>query len=65
MIAEGAAEWHQPNRDEVDSLVQATQEKYGYPVSPDSYSAGTWRLPPVLVLAWNVLYEDATRFTFA
>ena len=65
VIAEGVAEWHQPSRDEMGSLVQATQAKYGYLVSPDSYRAGTWRLAPVRVLAWNVLYEDATRFTFA
>jgi hypothetical protein len=65
VIAEGVAEWHRPNPDEISSLVEATQTKYGYPVSWDSYRAGTWRLAPVLVLAWNVLYEDATRFTFA
>ena len=44
VIAEGVAEWHQPSRDEISGLVQATQTKYGYPVSPDSYSAGIWRL---------------------
>jgi hypothetical protein len=26
------------------------------------YRPGTWRLPPARVLAWNVLYQDATRF---
>ena len=65
VIAEGTAEWYQPSPDEVSRLVEATQAKYGYPVSPESYSAGTWRLSPVRVLAWNVLYQDATRFTFA
>jgi Pyridoxamine 5'-phosphate oxidase len=65
VIVEGAAEWHQPSPEEISSLVEATRAKYGYPVSPDSYSAGTWRLSPGLVLAWNVLYQDATRFTIA
>jgi hypothetical protein len=63
VIAEGTAEWHQPTEDEVAHLVAATQAKYGYPASPDSYRGGTWRLAPVRVLAWNVLYRDATRFT--
>jgi hypothetical protein len=64
VIAEGTAEWHHPSEDEISGLVDATRSKYGYPASPDSYQAGTWRLRPVLVLAWNVLYQDATRFTF-
>jgi hypothetical protein len=57
--------WYQPSQDEISRLVEATRTKYGYPVSPDSYGAGTWRLSPKVVLAWNVLYQDATRFTFA
>jgi hypothetical protein len=65
VIAEGTAKWHQPSQDEIGRLVEATRTKYGYPVSPDSYSAGTWRLSPTVVLAWNVLYQDATRFTLA
>jgi pyridoxamine 5'-phosphate oxidase-like protein len=64
VIAEGVAEWHQPTEDEITGLVAATRTKYGYPASPDSYRSGIWRLAPVRVLAWNVLYEDATRFTF-
>ena len=36
-----------------------------YGVLPDSYRPGTWRLAPSVVLAWNVLYQDATRFTLA
>jgi hypothetical protein len=63
VIAEGIAEWYQPSQDEIGRLLQATQAKYGYSASPDSFSAGTWRLSPDLVLAWNVLYQDATRFT--
>jgi hypothetical protein len=65
VIAEGTAEWHQPSQAEISGLVKATQAKYGYPASPGSFSAGTWRLAPGLVLAWNVLYQDATQFTLA
>ena len=65
VIAEGTAEWCQPSQDEISRLVEATKAKYGYPASPDSFRAGTWRLSPGLVLAWNVLYQDATRFTLA
>ena len=65
VIAEGTAQWHRPGEDEISELVAATQAKYGYSGSPDAYRAGTWRLSPVVVLAWNVLYQDATRFTFA
>ena len=65
VIAEGTAEFHQPSREEISGLAAATQAKYGYPVSPDSYKAGIWRLSPERVLAWNVLYQDATRFRLA
>ena len=65
VIAEGTAEWCRPGQEEISRLVEATRTKYGYPVSADSYGAGTWRLSPTVVLAWNVLYQDATRFTLA
>jgi hypothetical protein len=58
-------EWCPPSQNEFSGLVGATQAKYGYPASPDSFSAGTWRLSPGRVLAWNVLYQDATRFMLA
>jgi hypothetical protein len=65
VIAEGTARWHQPSLEEIGRLVEATRAKYGYSASPDSYGAGTWRLSPGRVLAWNVLYQDATRFTLS
>ena len=65
VIAEGTADWYQPSEDETRQLAKASQAKYGYPVSPESYRPGTWRLVPAVVLAWNVLYQDATRFTLA
>ena len=64
VIVEGTAEWCTPSRDEASRLATAAQAKYGYPVSAKSYTGGTWRLLPRVVLAWNVLYEDATRFRF-
>jgi len=64
VIAEGTADWYQPSEDETRRLAKASQAKYGYPVSPESYRPGTWRLVPTVVLAWNVLYQDATRFSF-
>ena len=64
VIAEGTADWYQPSEDETRRLAKASQAKYGYHVSPESYRPGTWRLVPTVVLAWNVLYQDATRFSF-
>jgi hypothetical protein len=64
VIVEGAAEWYTPNEHEAGGLATATQEKYGYPTSPQWFTTGTWRLLPRVALAWNVLFEDATRFTF-
>ena len=34
------------------------------PQSAASYQEGMWRLQPVKVLAWTMLYVDATRFRF-
>lgn len=65
VIVEGTADWYLPSQDEAGRLAAATQEKYGYPMSPAAYTSGTWRLVPEVVLAWNVLFEDATRFRFA
>ena len=64
VIAEGTAEWHLPSADEARRLASATQAKYGFATPVESYRGGVWRLRPRVVLAWNVLYEDATRFTF-
>ena len=65
VIVEGVAEWWVPSADEAAGLAKASQAKYGYVASPHSYRQGVWRLWPRRVLAWTVLYEDATRFTFA
>jgi hypothetical protein len=65
-IAEGVAEWHLPSAaDEAAALAAAAKAKYGFGRSPEDYLTGTWRLRPATVLAWTVLHQDATRFTFA
>ena len=64
IIVEGTADWSAPTEDEATRLAEATQAKYGYPTSPASYTSGVWHLRPHMVLAWTVLYEDATRFRF-
>ncbi|MCW2804088.1 MAG: hypothetical protein QOF52_3387 [Propionibacteriaceae bacterium] len=63
VIAEGTADWYAPSAEQASRLAQATQAKYGYATSPESHTARTWRLLPQVVLAWNVLFQDATRFT--
>ncbi len=67
VIAEGTAEWVVPGDDEKRALAQAFKAKYakyGYPDNPDQYAHGTWRLRPTVVLAWERLDKDATRFRF-
>jgi hypothetical protein len=63
VIVEGFADWHRPGNDQATRLAQEAKAKYGYG-STRAYMSGVWRLRPVLVLAWTVLYEDATRFRF-
>ena len=64
-IVEGRAERHAPSESEAEALASASKSKCGYAPPPAAYRDGVWRLVPVTVLAWNVLYEDATRFRFA
>jgi Pyridoxamine 5'-phosphate oxidase len=67
VIVEGTAEWRTPGPDEARAIADATRIKYaryGYPANPDDYAAGMWGLRPAVVLAWDRLNVDATRFTF-
>ncbi len=64
VIVEGIADWHLPSDHQAARLAQEAQAKYGYGSTPRAYTSGVWRLRPLLVLAWTVLYEDATRFRF-
>ena len=64
----GHCRWHRRVDDAIENvaqrLVRASTAKYGYSQSAASYLAGAWRLQPVKVLAWTMLYVDATRFHF-
>ena len=67
VIVEGTAEWRTPDRDEAHRIADATRVKYaayGYPIDPDNYAAGVWGLRPAVVLAWEQLHVNATRFRF-
>ena len=64
VIVEGEVEWHLPATLQAAQLAAASKAKYGYGPPASTYRAGTWRLPASRILAWNVLYEDATRFVF-
>jgi Pyridoxamine 5'-phosphate oxidase len=64
VIVEGDAEWVTPSKAVAQRLAAAATAKYGYVQSAASYQEGVWRLQPVKVLAWTMLYVDATRFRF-
>jgi Pyridoxamine 5'-phosphate oxidase len=65
VILEGRADWHVPTPPDAASMAAASVAKYGYATPAEVYRAGVWRLSPVVVIAWTVLFEDATRFTFS
>ena len=64
VIVEGTAAWVMPSRAAARELAAASKAKYGWG-SASSYAGGVWLLRPARVLAWNTLFRDATRFTFA
>lgn len=67
IIVEGTAEKVAPPEDVAVRLAEASNRKYahyGMNATAASYTAGVWALKPSRVLAWNALYEDATRFDF-
>ncbi len=65
IIVEGACEEFVPDQSLAAQLSKHSRAKYGYGPDPASYAtAGSWRLRPATVLAWNRFPEDATRFTF-
>ena len=66
-IVEGRVQRIVPPRETAERLAAATNEKYahyGMNNTAEMYDSGIWALRPRRVLAWNLLYEDATRFTF-
>jgi Pyridoxamine 5'-phosphate oxidase len=64
VIVEGDAEWHTPDLVQAQRLADVANRKYSYGSTPESYLRGVWRIRPRTVIAWTVLYEDATRFAF-
>jgi hypothetical protein len=67
IIVEGSVEKIVPPRDLAQRLADATNVKYahyGMKNTAETYDSGIWALTPRRVLAWNVLFQDATRFTF-
>jgi hypothetical protein len=67
IIVEGVAKWRKPGDREARGIADATNLKYaayGYAVRPENYAPGVWGLRPNVVLAWDRLDLDATRFTF-
>jgi nitroimidazol reductase NimA-like FMN-containing flavoprotein (pyridoxamine 5'-phosphate oxidase superfamily) len=65
VIVEGEAEFVTPEPDLAQRLATASRAKYpAYGATADAYAGGVWRLRPSVVLAWDRLHVDATRFTF-
>jgi Pyridoxamine 5'-phosphate oxidase len=67
VIVEGVAEWREPSDDEARGIAETTNVKYaayGYAAKPGDYAGGVWGLRPSVVLAWDRLDVDATRFVF-
>ena len=67
VIVEGTARWRRPSDEEAGRIAETTRvkyAKYGYPANAEDYAAGVWGLSPAVVLAWERLDVDATRFVF-
>jgi hypothetical protein len=65
VIVEGEVRTMSPDEDLAARLVEASNAKYDFGQKVSDYvGAELLELRPHVVLAWNVLYRDATRFTF-
>jgi hypothetical protein len=68
IIVEGEARHVTTERETAERLAEISNVKYshyGLEITPDTYTtSGTWALSARRVLAWNTLFEDATRFIF-
>jgi nitroimidazol reductase NimA-like FMN-containing flavoprotein (pyridoxamine 5'-phosphate oxidase superfamily) len=67
VIVEGSAQNVVPPRELAQKLADITNEKYkhyGMENTAETYDRGIWTLRAERVVAWNLLFEDATRFTF-
>ena len=65
VIVEGEVGTMRPDSELAVRLSEASNAKYDFGQTPADYEGEQLcELRPRLVLAWNVLYKDATRFTF-
>jgi Pyridoxamine 5'-phosphate oxidase len=65
VIVEGVAEFVTLPPDLAARLAAAMSAKYPqYGATPERFAGGVWRLRPSVVLAWDRLDVDATRFEF-
>ena len=67
VIVEGSVHKVVPPQDLAQQLAELTNVKYahyGMNNTAETYAGGIWTLTARRVLAWNLLYEDATRFVF-
>jgi hypothetical protein len=67
VIVEGVARNVVPPKALAQQLADLTNEKYkhyGMNNTAETYAGGVWTLRAERVLAWNLLFEDATRFSF-
>jgi len=67
VIVEGVAQWVKPSIELARRIADTTRgkyAKYGYDVKAEDYLHGLWVVRPTVVLAWDRLNIDATRFVF-
>ena len=65
VIVEGSMQTIRPSPELAVRLVEASNAKYAMgQVVADYEGQELSKLRPRIVLAWNLLYKDATRFTF-
>jgi nitroimidazol reductase NimA-like FMN-containing flavoprotein (pyridoxamine 5'-phosphate oxidase superfamily) len=69
IIVEGDAEFVRPPQGTAEQLAEISNRKYahyGMNNTPETYTKrGIWALKARRVIAWNLLFEDATRFLFS
>jgi hypothetical protein len=69
IIVEGETHFVKTSQEIGEKLAEVNNVKYahyGMNSTAETYTqGGTWALKATRVIAWNVLFEDATRFVFA
>ena len=68
IIVEGETHFVKTSQEIAERLSEVNNVKYaryGMTSTPETYTqGGTWALKAKRVIAWNILFEDATRFLF-